>query len=51
MIIGSNLIFFQNLPSTNSHALGLLKKSGLTEGTILRTNYQSAGKGYSGNRW
>jgi BirA family transcriptional regulator, biotin operon repressor / biotin---[acetyl-CoA-carboxylase] ligase len=51
MIIGSNLLFFQNLPSTNSHAAGLLKKSRLTEGTILYTNYQSAGKGYSGNRW
>ena len=51
MIIGSNLLFFQNLPSTNSHALGLLKKSRLTEGTILYTNYQSAGKGYSGNIW
>ena len=51
MIIGSNLLFFQNLPSTNSHALGLLKNSRLSEGTILSANYQSAGKGYSGNSW
>jgi len=51
MIIGSNLLFFQNLPSTNSHALGLLKKRILNEGTILQTNYQSAGRGYSGNGW
>ena len=51
MIIGSNIMFFQNLPSTNSHALYLLKNSKLPEGTILYTNYQSSGKGYSGNKW
>ena len=51
MIIGSNLLFFKNLPSTNSHAAFLLKKNKLPEGTIVYTNYQSAGKGYSGNTW
>jgi BirA family biotin operon repressor/biotin-[acetyl-CoA-carboxylase] ligase len=51
MIIGSNLLFFENLPSTNTHAADLLKKSNLPEGTIIYTNYQSAGRGYSGNRW
>jgi BirA family transcriptional regulator, biotin operon repressor / biotin---[acetyl-CoA-carboxylase] ligase len=51
MIIGSNILFLKNLPSTNSHALDLLKNSKLPEGTILYTNYQSAGKGYSGNKW
>ena len=51
MIIGSNLLFFENLPSTNSHAASLLKKNKLREGTIVYTNYQSAGKGYSGNTW
>lgn len=51
MIIGANKLFFQNLPSTNSYALDLLKKSKLPEGTIVYTNYQSAGKGYSDNKW
>jgi BirA family biotin operon repressor/biotin-[acetyl-CoA-carboxylase] ligase len=51
MIIGSNLLFFENLPSTNAHAAYLLKRENLKEGTIVYTNYQSAGKGYSGNRW
>ena len=51
MIIGSNLLFFQNLPSTNAHTFDLMKKSKLPEGTILYTNYQSAGKGYSGKKW
>jgi len=51
MIIGSNLLFFKNLPSTNIHAADLLKKNKLPEGTIVYTNYQSAGRGYSGNKW
>jgi BirA family biotin operon repressor/biotin-[acetyl-CoA-carboxylase] ligase len=51
MIIGSNILYFENLPSTNSHAAYLLKREILPEGTIVCTNYQSAGKGYSGNMW
>lgn len=51
MIIGSNILFFKDLPSTNSHASLLLKNNSLAEGTIIYTNYQSAGKGYSGNSW
>jgi BirA family transcriptional regulator, biotin operon repressor / biotin---[acetyl-CoA-carboxylase] ligase len=51
MIIGSNLLFFKNLPSTNSYASDLMKHDRLTEGTIIYTNHQSAGKGYSGNVW
>ena len=51
MIIGSNLLFFENLPSTNTHTADLLKKNTCTEGTIIYTNYQSEGRGYSGNKW
>jgi BirA family biotin operon repressor/biotin-[acetyl-CoA-carboxylase] ligase len=51
MIIGSNLLFFENLPSTNTFTTDLLKKKKLQEGTIIYTNYQSAGRGYSANRW
>jgi BirA family biotin operon repressor/biotin-[acetyl-CoA-carboxylase] ligase len=51
MIIGSNLLFFENLPSTNTHTVSILKKNNLTEGTIIYTNYQSAGRGQMGNRW
>jgi BirA family biotin operon repressor/biotin-[acetyl-CoA-carboxylase] ligase len=51
MIIGSNILFFKDLPSTNSHASLLLKKNSLAEGTIIQTNYQSAGKGHAGNSW
>jgi BirA family biotin operon repressor/biotin-[acetyl-CoA-carboxylase] ligase len=51
MIIGSNLLYFENLPSTNSHAAYLLKSESLPEGTIIYTKYQSSGKGYAGNSW
>ena len=51
MIIGSKLLFFENLPSTNTHASFLLKNSSITEGTIVYTNFQLAGRGQMGNRW
>lgn len=51
MIIGSKLLYFNNLPSTNTHAAFLLKNSSITEGTIVYTNFQLAGRGQMGNRW
>ena len=51
MIIGSRLIFRENLPSTNTYIGKLLRDETLPEGTIVRTNYQSAGRGQSGNSW
>jgi BirA family transcriptional regulator, biotin operon repressor / biotin---[acetyl-CoA-carboxylase] ligase len=51
MIIGSKLLFFENLPSTNTHATDLLKKIDLPEGTIVYTNYQLAGRGHTRNKW
>lgn len=51
MIVGSNLIFFENLPSTNSHAAMLCRETSPAEGTVVRAAYQSAGKGYSDNKW
>jgi BirA family transcriptional regulator, biotin operon repressor / biotin---[acetyl-CoA-carboxylase] ligase len=51
MIIGSNLLFFENLPSTNIHAAELIRKKSLPEGTIVYANYQSAGKGHAENSW
>lgn len=51
MIIGSNLIFKKNLPSTNTCAADLLKENNPQEGTIVQTNFQSAGRGQAGNKW
>ncbi len=51
MILGSYLLFFDNLSSTNTHLAELLKKKDLPEGTIVHAGYQSHGKGYYGNQW
>jgi BirA family biotin operon repressor/biotin-[acetyl-CoA-carboxylase] ligase len=51
MIIGSKYIFHENLPSTNSYAAKLLKENKVREGTIIHTNFQTAGRGHSGNTW
>ena len=51
MIIGSNLLFFETLPSTNTNTADLLKKNKLPEGTIVHTYFQQSGRGYSKNTW
>jgi BirA family transcriptional regulator, biotin operon repressor / biotin---[acetyl-CoA-carboxylase] ligase len=51
MIIGSKLIYSENLSSTNSYATELLKNNAPQEGTIIYTNYQRAGRGQDGNTW
>jgi BirA family transcriptional regulator, biotin operon repressor / biotin---[acetyl-CoA-carboxylase] ligase len=51
MIIGSRLIFCKDIESTNTYASGLLQSESVAEGTIIYTNYQSAGRGQKGNRW
>lgn len=51
MIIGSKLIFYRNIESTNNLAYGLVKSESVPEGTIIYTNCQSAGRGQNGNRW
>jgi BirA family transcriptional regulator, biotin operon repressor / biotin---[acetyl-CoA-carboxylase] ligase len=51
MIIGSELFYCENLPSTNSYAASLLKNKEVAEGLVIYTNYQSAGRGQAGNKW
>jgi BirA family biotin operon repressor/biotin-[acetyl-CoA-carboxylase] ligase len=51
MIIGSEIIFMENLPSTNTYASQILRSKKVKEGMIICTNYQSAGRGYAGNGW
>lgn len=51
MIIGSNLVFYKNADSTNTYASRLLHAEHVSEGTIIYTNFQSAGRGQKGNRW
>jgi BirA family transcriptional regulator, biotin operon repressor / biotin---[acetyl-CoA-carboxylase] ligase len=51
MIIGSKYIFRKILPSTNSYASALLRSQSIPEGTIIFTNYQTAGRGQADNSW
>lgn len=51
MAIGSNLIFYNELSSTNEKASELLRTGEQPEGTIVYTSYQSAGKGQGLNKW
>jgi len=47
----NNIIHLDSVPSTNSYVSELLKKEKLQEGTIILTDYQSAGKGIGKNAW
>jgi birA, biotin-[acetyl-CoA-carboxylase] ligase region len=51
MIIGSNLFYFDELTSTNSHASFMLKEGPVSEGSVFYTDFQTSGKGRAGNRW
>ncbi len=51
MIIGSKVIFKHSLESTNNYASDLLKQENLPEGTVIHSNYQTAGRGQQGNTW
>jgi BirA family biotin operon repressor/biotin-[acetyl-CoA-carboxylase] ligase len=51
MIIGSRFIHCKKTESTNTHASGLIQSDSVTEGTIIYTDYQSAGRGQKGNVW
>jgi BirA family biotin operon repressor/biotin-[acetyl-CoA-carboxylase] ligase len=51
MTIGSNIIFYDTLPSTNTEASLLLKEKELPEGTVIMADFQTEGKGQPGYRW
>jgi len=51
MIIGSNLIFRETLASTNTEASLLLRRGDVPEGTVIHTDFQTAGRGQQGNTW
>jgi BirA family transcriptional regulator, biotin operon repressor / biotin---[acetyl-CoA-carboxylase] ligase len=51
MIIGSNYIFIENLPSTNTYSISVLRNQLVREGTVIHTNFQSAGRGQPGSKW
>ncbi len=51
MIAPSKHIFRDTLESTNAYAAEQLKHEMLPEGTVIYSNYQSAGKGQQGTKW
>lgn len=51
LFVGKVVHHFDQLPSTNDHAWHLLEQGRPPEGTVVRTNYQTAGKGQRGNVW
>jgi BirA family biotin operon repressor/biotin-[acetyl-CoA-carboxylase] ligase len=51
LFIGKTPIFLPQTDSTNSYAIGLLKNVNLSEGTVVHTAFQSAGKGQRGSAW
>lgn len=51
LFIGKVYHRFDELPSTNDRALEMLAKSKPPEGTVLRADSQTAGRGQFGSRW
>jgi BirA family biotin operon repressor/biotin-[acetyl-CoA-carboxylase] ligase len=51
LFIGKNRYNFDLLPSTNQYAMELLAKSSPSEGTLILTHNQYAGKGQMNNKW
>jgi BirA family biotin operon repressor/biotin-[acetyl-CoA-carboxylase] ligase len=51
MLLNSNILHFENLSSTNTYAQTLIKTGDVREGTVIRADFQTAGRGQQGNTW
>jgi len=51
LFIGKKIVNLDSIESTNSYAAEELQKGKLPEGTIIRTLFQSKGKGYAASAW
>jgi BirA family biotin operon repressor/biotin-[acetyl-CoA-carboxylase] ligase len=51
MIIGSKILSFNILTSTNTCLTGLLRQHDLPEGTVVTAGFQTGGRGQTGNKW
>lgn len=51
LFIGKNLIYLPTCQSTNDEAADLLRLGKAPEGTVVITDYQTAGRGQRGNQW
>jgi BirA family transcriptional regulator, biotin operon repressor / biotin---[acetyl-CoA-carboxylase] ligase len=51
LFIGKNIVFVPECPSTNDLAMKLVQQPTATEGTVVITDSQTAGRGQRGNSW
>jgi BirA family transcriptional regulator, biotin operon repressor / biotin---[acetyl-CoA-carboxylase] ligase len=51
IFVGRKKIFLETVSSTNSYALELLRKEEVADGTLIRADFQTAGRGQRGNFW
>lgn len=51
LFTGKHIIALDEIPSTNTYAMELLKKGSLTEGTLISAFAQTGGRGQFGNAW
>lgn len=51
LFLGKHFLIENELPSTNTFALSLLRTENLPEGTVIFAHNQVQGKGQAGNRW
>lgn len=49
--IGSSIIEFDQIDSTNDYAMQLANDGSVEHGTVIVTNYQTKGKGQQGKQW
>lgn len=51
LFLGKNLIFMPECHSTNTLALARCHEESISDGTVIITNHQTAGRGQRGNSW
>jgi BirA family transcriptional regulator, biotin operon repressor / biotin---[acetyl-CoA-carboxylase] ligase len=51
LFMGKNLVFVPECPSTNTLAVQISQQSAVSDGTVVITDHQTAGKGQRGNLW
>lgn len=50
-VIGKEIIYLQEIDSTNQYGLKLLKSGIVSNGTLIVANYQTKGRGRHGKKW
>ena len=51
LFVGKNLIALNSVDSTNAYTSKLISEKVPPEGTVIRADFQSSGRGYAGNSW